>query len=185
MRFDPTNDIQILSNNFVGEFNFPYSLNDLNQDIASYFERRPFKTQAWLGGLQQQIYGGVTCPYRSLGRMPPGPLCEAKNLIVEKFWKTENLKPNVAYVQRTSNGVSVKEHRDPATDKEFTTILYLGDFVGRTLHTREQGINLAPGMLIRLRCTTKTEVGEMRGPLHWASSHRGTCYTLIFNCSQR
>lgn len=169
--------MQILSDNLVSELQL--SLNDCNADIRSYFDKRPYKVQNWLGGLHQQIYGGANCPYRSLGTMPQGLLCDLKNHIVSEFWKKQGIMPNVAYIQRTCEEIEVKPHRDPVTDLYFTTILYLGDFEGRVLSTKYKEIELCPGMLVKLPCTN----GSQRGPMHWASSHKGTCYTMIFNCS--
>ncbi len=157
----------------------PFDLNAIQEQAESLFAKYPVKTQHWLGGLEQQIWGPKS-PYKSNGRIPPGPLREVGLYIDRLYWQDNGNRANVLYLQRTK-GQAVKPHRDPFTDKDYTTIFYFGDFTGRALCIPEETIRVTPGMVVRLRCT----VGKEQGPLHWTTPHSGTCWTLIFNKSIR
>lgn len=154
---------------------------ELDVSEATYNARELFskfgaRRNQWLN-TTQQIWG-VESPYRSLGALPEGAVrTVALRCLVE--WRKRGVTPNTVYLQRNEVGSCLARHRDPFSDKHFTTILYLGDFVGSKLVAEGCGeVSCAPGKCVMLPCT----VNGRQGPYHWTTPHEsGERWTLIMN----
>lgn len=156
--------------------NHPFSNDSLINHMDALFMRSRAKDNHWLN-VTQVGYGEK---YADKGRseIPAGTLADLRLWMIGNIWDITGHKPNTAYVQC---GGPVKPHRDPVSDKYFTSIAYFGDFTGGELivqHGRvDHVIAVKPGMVVVLPCTLR----GLQGPLHWTRPHKGHRCSFILN----
>lgn len=127
----------------------------------------------------RQIAYGPKYASRGQAKVENPILRELCATIYREIWQPRLVTPNIVYIQYTNpNGVA--RHRDPISDKEFTTITYLGDFTGGEFCTDTAEFAVRPGDTLLV----PTTVRGIQGPWHWTKPHIGERYTIILNYNE-